>query len=96
MSNWTRLVHRVNRRLLQIHLIVWILITLLLARGAFAYESKHEQPEPMSWLVVVYLPISGDPVPYVKFYYIEKKLCNGQAKQIYNNVKAGKVRAFCF
>ena len=96
MSNWTRLVHRINSRLLRIHPIVWILITLLLARGVFAYESRYEQVEAMSWLIVVYLPITGDPVPYAKFYYVEKDLCNGQAKQIYNNVKAGKVRAFCF
>lgn len=96
MGNWRRSVHWVNSRLLRIHPVVCILALLLLARGAFAYESKHEQIEAMSWLIVVYLPISGDPVPYVKFYYVEKDLCNVQAKQIYNNVKAGKVRAFCF
>ena len=96
MSNWKRNIHWINSQLLRIHPVVWLLALLLLARGAWAYESMYDQPEPMSWLIVVYLPISGDPVPYVKFYYIEKKLCNGQAKQIYNNVKVGKVRAFCF
>ena len=86
-------IHQVNRALLKIHPIVWLLITLLLARGAFA--AVQERVVPMSWLVVVYLPIRGDPVPYVRFYHIEKALCNTQAKQIYNNVKAGKARAFC-
>ena len=95
MSNWRRSVHWVNSWLLRIHPVVWILALLLLARGACAYEEKQPAPEKLVWLVVVYSPIVGDPVPYVRFYHIEKTLCNTQAKQIYNNVKAGKVRAFC-
>ena len=85
-------VHQLNQVLLKIHPVVWLLILLLLARGVWAVEEK---PVPMSWLVVVYLPIRGDPVPYVRFYSVEKELCNTQAKQIYNNVKAGQARAFC-
>ena len=86
-------IHLVNQVLLKIHPVVWLLILLLLTRGAFAAVQEREVP--MAWLVVVYLPIRGEPVPYVRFYHIEKALCNTQAKQIYNNVKAGKARAFC-
>ena len=86
-------IHLVNQVLLKIHPVVWLLILLLLTRGAFAAVQEREVP--MVWLVVVYLPIRGEPVPYVRFHRVEKKLCNTQAKQIYNNVKAGKARAFC-
>ena len=86
-------IHLVNQVLLKIHPVVWLLILLLLTRGAFAAAQEREVP--MAWLVVVYLPIRGEPVPYVRFYHIEKELCNKHAKQIFNNVKAGKARAFC-
>lgn len=86
-------IHLVNQVLLKIHPVVWLLILLLLTRGAFAAVQEREVP--MAWLAVVYLPIRGEPVPYVRFYHIEKELCNKHAKQIFNNVKAGKARAFC-
>ena len=95
MGSWRRGVHWINSRLLRIHPVVWLLALLLLARSAWAYESVHDAPEKLVWLVVVYLPIRGEPVPYVRFYHIEKELCNKHAKQIFNNVKAGKARAFC-
>jgi len=84
-------VHHVNQVLLRVHPFVWLLILLLLARGSWAAPVEEKQV----WLVVVYVPIIGDPIPYVRFHRVEKKLCNTQAKQIYNNVKAGKARAFC-
>ncbi len=86
-------VHQLNQVLLKIHPVVWLLILLLLVRGAFAATPYKE--EQMAWLVVVYLPIRGDPVPYVRFYHIERELCNKHAKQIFNNVKAGQARALC-
>ena len=74
------------------YLVFWFVFLLFAVRFAFAAQ---EPPEKMSWLVVVYLPITQEPIPYVRFHRVEKSLCNKTAKQIFNNVKAGKARAFC-
>ena len=95
MGSWRRGVHWINSRLLRIHPVVWLLALLLLARSAWAYESVHDAPEKLVWLVVVYLPIVGDPLPYVRFFRIEESLCEGKAKQIYNSSASSKARAFC-
>lgn len=47
----------------------------------------------MSYLIIVYLGLQG--VPDVKIHEVPKTECNALAKKIYNNVKAGQVRAFC-
>ncbi len=86
-------IHLVNQVLLKIHPVVWLLILLLLTRGAFAAVQEREVP--MVWLVVVYLPIAGDPLPYVRFYKIERSLCHNEARQIYKDASVSKAHAFC-
>ena len=75
------------------HLVFWFVFLLLVTRTVFAVQARES--EPLVWLVVVYLPITQEPIPYVRFHRVEKSLCNKTAKQIFNNVKAGKARAFC-
>ena len=48
----------------------------------------------MSWLIIVYLGVQG--APTAKIHEVSSEQCNTLAKQVYNNVKAGQVRAFCF
>ena len=95
MGSWRRSIHWVNSQLLRIHPVVWLIALLLLARGACAYEPVYDASEPLVWLVVVYMPIAGEPVPYVRFYKIERSLCHNEARQIYKDASVSKAHAFC-